>query len=489
MSHLRPVRLLGALFALTLTLTVSAASPVPAGANGTGKPSTPTAAQGDAGAHALPAGARACRSTQAKPSDPSATCSTAAAAATSTASVSLPSGAAACASTATKQSSGTAACSGTLAPDAMASLAAFTVVLTASPVSLAPGGTTTLTATTNQDVGPTPYFIEIFDATTGAFEAECGFGTTCATLVAQSGSTIQNYIAYVSGFGTTFPPPSIQATSNTILVSWLTVTLTASPTVLRPGQTSLIKATASLDVGPTPFWIEIFDISSSAAPIICGAGTTCAASVTRQSAVGTYLADIAGFGTTFPPPNIRALSASVTVSWITVSLTASPITLPAGATSTVTATASLDVGPTPFYIEVFDQTLRRLVVICGSGASCSGSVSQPSPVLHSYVAFVAGFGTELPPPDVRAVSDSVTVQWISPPPPVTVPNLFGDSPEQAGDELQAAGLVLGGLTSTVDCNNLGTVDNQSPSAGTLVAPGSAVSITVGREPDPPMVCQ
>jgi beta-lactam-binding protein with PASTA domain len=50
------------------------------------------------------------------------------------------------------------------------------------------------------------------------------------------------------------------------------------------------------------------------------------------------------------------------------------------------------------------------------------------------------------------------------------------------------GLVLGSSTTTVDCNSLGLVDKQSPTAGTRVATGSAVSITTGTEPAPPAVC-
>jgi hypothetical protein len=412
MSHLRPVRLLGALFAVALTLTLSAASALPAGAAGTGKPSTPTAAQGGAGARSLPAGGSACRSTQAKPSSSFAACRTAlAAAASPAATVALPAGAAGCASTAAKQSSSAATCAGTRAPGAVAPLVAFNVNLSASPFALAPGGTTTLTAFANQDVGPTPFFIEIFDLTTGAFLVECGIGTTCATTVTQSGSTVQNYIAYISGFGTTFPPPNIQATANTVTVSWLSVTLSASTPAMLPGATTTLTATASLDVGPTPFFIEIFDFTGNALVVECGFGSTCSSSVTQGSTVRTYIAYISGFGTTFPPPNIRTQSPGTVVSWVSVGLSASAATLPAGATATVTASASLDVGPTPFFIEVFDLTSNTEVAICGAGTACSASVAQPAS-LHAYIAFVAGFGSALPPPNVRAGSNAAFVNWV-----------------------------------------------------------------------------
>jgi serine/threonine-protein kinase len=69
----------------------------------------------------------------------------------------------------------------------------------------------------------------------------------------------------------------------------------------------------------------------------------------------------------------------------------------------------------------------------------------------------------------------------------TVPNLRGDSTDQASTELQAAGLVLGTVSSAVDnsCDNINAVLSQSPAAGTTVATGSAVSITLGTRPKKP----
>jgi alpha-tubulin suppressor-like RCC1 family protein len=74
--------------------------------------------------------------------------------------------------------------------------------------------------------------------------------------------------------------------------------------------------------------------------------------------------------------------------------------------------------------------------------------------------------------------------------PATVPNLSGDTTAQAGQALQAAGLVLGTVASAIDytCNNLGTVKSQNPGAGTNVNPGTAVSITIGKAPPPPHQC-
>lgn len=320
MSHLRPIRILGALLALGLALTLSAAGWAPASASGTGKPASPAAVLSDG--------------------------------------------------------------------------PAFSVGLAASPASLAPGGTTTLTATSSRDVATTPFWIEIFDLTSRTLLAACGSGTTCTTRVTVFGSAVRSYAAYISSFGSAFPPQSIQASSSAVYVSWLSVTLTANPAQLRPGGASL-----------------------------------------------------------------------------------------------VTANASLDVGATPFYIEVFDQGSGAFLAVCGSGSSCSASVSQPVVTERSYVAFVSGFGSALPPPDIRATSNTQLVDWVATlPSTVVVPDLFSDTPDQAIAELQAVGLVLGSSTTDVNCDSLGVVDHQNPVAGTSVATGTAVSITTGTEPDPPAVC-
>ena len=66
---------------------------------------------------------------------------------------------------------------------------------------------------------------------------------------------------------------------------------------------------------------------------------------------------------------------------------------------------------------------------------------------------------------------------------ITVPDLTGDTKARAGQVLQAAGLVLGAVTTVTDkyCDHLGVM-SQDPPAGTAVFPGSAVSVTIGQAP-------
>ena len=53
---------------------------------------------------------------------------------------------------------------------------------------------------------------------------------------------------------------------------------------------------------------------------------------------------------------------------------------------------------------------------------------------------------------------------------------------EASSALQAAGYVLGRVASIIDitCNYIGEVKTQSPAAGTIAPPGTAVSVGIGK---------
>jgi alpha-tubulin suppressor-like RCC1 family protein len=64
----------------------------------------------------------------------------------------------------------------------------------------------------------------------------------------------------------------------------------------------------------------------------------------------------------------------------------------------------------------------------------------------------------------------------------TVPSLVGLTLTQATTRLADAGLRVGSVGQVLDCNNRGHVSDQTPDAGTQVAPGSAVSFDIGQPP-------
>lgn len=97
---------------------------------------------------------------------------------------------------------------------------AWTVSLTASSNDLWPGQSSTLTATANQNVGPTPYYIEIYNLDTGTRLTECPTGTTCSVTTALNGTN--HFAAFISSLSTSLPPLNTQATSNE-LTSYLRI--------------------------------------------------------------------------------------------------------------------------------------------------------------------------------------------------------------------------------------------------------------------------
>lgn len=66
----------------------------------------------------------------------------------------------------------------------------------------------------------------------------------------------------------------------------------------------------------------------------------------------------------------------------------------------------------------------------------------------------------------------------------TVPDVIGRTQAQATSALAAAGLRVGSVKVQDDpsCNFRGTVEVENPQAGTQVAPGSAVDLTIGQKP-------
>jgi hypothetical protein len=92
----------------------------------------------------------------------------------------------------------------------------YGVTLAVSTTTPTIGSAVTLTATSNQDVCPTPYGISIMDATTGAEIAHTGCGTTLSATVSYSTATTQRYVALISNTGGANP----QADSSPLVVSW-----------------------------------------------------------------------------------------------------------------------------------------------------------------------------------------------------------------------------------------------------------------------------
>jgi hypothetical protein len=369
----------------------------------------------------LPPGATRCPNVGVKQSSAYAACGTGpspVADGLSATTVSLPRGTTPCPSAATKHSSPTAACNvgAASAPTAGLSLyniSGYSISLYESTNALAPGGWMTLSAYANLDVGPTPYYIEFYDRNTGGLLNYCGYGSSCSTSVSQSSPTTHSYIAYIGSYSGTNPPGTVAATSNVVSCTWLGVSMGASPRYTSPGSWSLVTVYANTDVGPTPYWLELFDATTGANIAICASGSSCSAWVNQGGAtVHWYTGYASGYGTSKPPPSVQA-SASIFVVWFGISLTATLAAMQPGQTTSLQANANADVGPSPYWISIFDQTTGARVALCASGSVCGVNINQASSTIRNYIAYVGSSGTAAPPSPVQATSNSVQVTWLS----------------------------------------------------------------------------
>lgn len=198
---------------------------------------------------------------------------------------------------------------------------AYSVTLAAAPTTLEVGEHSTLTTTANRDLTGTRYTTYLFDQTDPSWYRTCKV-QSCSFEVTQSTPGSRSYIAYIARErpDPRYPPMQVQATSNTVTVTWtaptFTVTLAADRTWLPPGSTSILRATANKDMAGRPFALQIFDLTSGERIAFCTSGTTCSGPVT-ETTVGTrtFQAFVAEPGASPPPPNVQASSNVVSVTW------------------------------------------------------------------------------------------------------------------------------------------------------------------------------
>jgi hypothetical protein len=293
-------------------------------------------------------------------------------------------------------------------------LAPWSVSLSASPYHPWPTQYATLTATSNQDVGPTPYYISIYDLSTNTFVAVCGSGTTCSVSVTSPTGGARNYYAYVSYYPSSHPPAEVQA-STLYALFWKSVitTLQANAGTHYLGLGTTLTATTTVDIGPSPFWTSIYDTATGTRLVVCGYSTTCSVSV-GQSLPGTYryIAYLSSNSAAYPPAGIQSTSNSAYLTWTAadhrVVLTS---TFVEHGREMMTATTNFDVGPTPYWISIYSLITGARVAVCGGGTTCSSEVRLVDGI-NSFAAFVSSWDPALPPANIQANSNTVNfVYW------------------------------------------------------------------------------
>ncbi|MGI8552913.1 MAG: hypothetical protein ACR2PL_19315 [Dehalococcoidia bacterium] len=254
----------------------------------------------------------------------------------------------------------------------------FTVNLTADATFVSVGTAVNLAATSNQDVSPGGYEIQIVDEG-GANIKQCTSGTVCSATVSSNTATSHTYTARILPAN----GGAIQATSQPLTVTWgssstpspsPSVSPSPSPTV-RPSPTPSPSPSASPLPSPSIRPSPSPSVSPSASPRIS------------------------------PSPSPSA-SPSPSSGW-TVTLTADALSVPVGTSVTLTATSNRDVGPTAYDIEIIDEGNGAIIQYCVSGTICSVMVYSDlalSDRFHAQIATVDGT-------QIQAISPSLTITW------------------------------------------------------------------------------
>jgi hypothetical protein len=218
--------------------------------------------------------------------------------------------------------------------------------------------------------------------------------------VTQPRPTFRYYDAVVAPFSTTWPPAGIQARA-TRSVGWATnpLTLNTGAPTIGVGRTAGISVVADNDTGPTPFFLSVFDATTSQRVALCGTGRVCTATVTMNEATThRYVGYWGPVSANFPPTGFLSRSNSAWQSWSTgwgVSM--------AQDDNVYYAFVNQDLGPTPYYLQIYsfndgidgtNPTGTRLGV-CGSGTSCQVTMARTTEDVH-VVAFVSAYGDFIP---------------------------------------------------------------------------------------------
>ncbi|HEX4221317.1 MAG TPA: hypothetical protein VHZ97_03075 [Pseudonocardiaceae bacterium] len=308
------------------------------------------------------------------------------------------------------------------APAQAAPASAFTINLTASASSVLVGQPVNFTATTNIPVNGTGNVITIWAESLGEPDrllATCNSGTACAATDVYWSEDGANYYAYVAPPSSGVPTNWVAINQTLVGAHWSPIVIedfTASATTVPAGRgTTLLTTTLYEDPGPTPFWVEVFDVTTRSILVKCKAGTTCLATAAIPiAATEQYTAYVTTDSSgNFPPSgHVEESSKPAYVTWSSaayqVSLSGPSIVSAPGPTP-LTVTTNRNPSLDGYAIEVFDTSTGAYVGGCSSGTTCNVNATESIYGVIDYVAFVAPFGTSLPPANTQASSNVVRV--------------------------------------------------------------------------------
>jgi hypothetical protein len=171
----------------------------------------------------------------------------------------------------------------------LVSSSSYSVALAANTTSPDVGGSVTLTATANQDLGATSYGMSIVDASTGVILDHVTSGSSFSVVVSESAAVTQRYVAEIDDTG----GANIQANSSPVIVTWAGSQPPPPPPPSAPTVTGVSPAS-----GPTTGGTSVTVTGSNfASGDTVNFGSSPAAAITVNSATSITATTPAGSGT------------------------------------------------------------------------------------------------------------------------------------------------------------------------------------------------
>jgi hypothetical protein len=180
-----------------------------------------------------------------------------------------------------------------------------------------------------------------------------------------------------------------------------------------PGHNILLTATASQSVTGSANAIQIFDRTTGAVAASCVQGSQCSVNYSSKAGVHAFTAYVA-----LPTSKVPAASAlssnTVTVSWVGVTLSTKNAIVGPSQPVTVTATSTIPVDKTGLLLQLYDANSKARLTYCGSGSTCSTSLTQSTGGTRSVVAALAKSSPTLPAAEgIVAQSNLISPTWLS----------------------------------------------------------------------------
>jgi hypothetical protein len=262
--------------------------------------------------------------------------------------------------------------------------------------------------------------------------------------------------------------PSVPTSSIRPAASVQALTLASSAKAIQSGGRVVLTATSGSGVTGTGKAIQIFDTTAGQLLGSCSQGGQCSVAYAAKAGVHNFVAYL-GVPSASVPANGGLSSNTVSVGWIGLSLTSAQSAVGPGKPVTLTASSTIPVEQFGYAIEMFDLSKMNRVTFCSRGTSCSVSLTQAVSGTRSIVAAVGKPTTTFSNPDIWAVSDHVSVAWLS-------VAIGGSTAFQVGSTIHLTASTNADLTNTPW--SIGIFDDQGRLVGAPCKKGNACSVEI-----------